>query len=287
MVDSIGIIGVGLIGGSLARGLRKTNWCNRIIGFDANHQTINDAQRLSVIDEGFVSIADCAEVPEMVVIAVPVSRVKGVLNDIKPWFSSSKAITDVSSTKQNIIDELNKLFAGEIPACFVPGHPIAGREQSGVLAAVDDLYAQRKVILTPSAITSANSIELVTTMWQQVGAHVEHLEIAEHDQILAATSHLPHVIAYTLVHCLSTQTHTPEIFRYAAGGFADFTRIASSDPELWRDICLANRTELLKSIDEFDMNLKQLRTSLENGDGDSLQAMFVRAKKARDQFSNS
>lgn len=287
MIDSIGIIGVGLMGGSLALGLRKANWCNRIIGFDADQQAITDALRLKIIDEGYTSIADCAEVPEVVIIAVPVSRVKMVFTEIKPWFASCKAITDVCSTKQSIVDALDRLFSGDTPACFVPGHPIAGREQSGVLAAVDDLFSQRKVILTPNGTTSSASIELVTTMWQQVGAHVEQLGISEHDQILAATSHLPHVIAYALVHCLSTQNHTPEIFRYAAGGFADFTRIASSDPLVWRDICLANRTELLKSIDDFDMNLKQLRTSLENSDGDSLQAMFVQAKNARDRFNNS
>ena len=287
MIDTVCIIGVGLIGGSLASGLRKSGWCKEIIGIDANQQTIADAQRLKIIDRGYTSIADCSITPDIVVVAVPLSYVKTIFAETRHWFQSSQAITDVGSTKQSVLNDLASEFAGEIPDCFVPGHPIAGREQNGVLAAVENLFVGRKVILTPHANTRPASFDLVTEMWQQVGAHIEQLDADIHDQILAATSHLPHALAFALVHCLSMQTHTPEIFRYAAGGFADFTRIASSDPLVWRDICLANRQELLKAIDDFDINLKQLRTSLENDDGEALQNIFMRAKNARDEFNGS
>ncbi len=285
MIDTVCIIGVGLIGGSLASGLRKAGWCKRILGIDSNKQAISDAKRLSVIDDGYKSIGDCPVVPDVVVIAVPVSHVKNIFTELVPWFQSSKAITDVSSTKQSIVEDLSAVFSGQVPGSFVPGHPIAGREQSGVLAAMDDLFVGRKVILTPDENTEPDSVATVTDMWRAVGANVEHLGVRDHDQILAATSHLPHALAFTLVHCLSTQTHTPEIFRYAAGGFADFTRIASSDPNVWCDICLANRNELLKAIHEFEMNMKQLCASLEDSDGDALKNMFQNAKDARDQFS--
>ena len=287
MIDSLAIIGVGLIGGSLARGLRDRGWCQQIIGIDANQQTLVDAKRLNIIDQAYATVEECALTPDVVVVAVPLSRVKNIFVSLKPWLGVSKAITDVGSTKQSVIDDVAQLFSGAVPDNFVPGHPIAGREQNGVLAAVDDLFVNRKIIITPNTTTRLDSVELIIDMWQQVGAHVETMDAELHDQILAATSHLPHVIAYALVHCLSSQTHTPEIFRYAAGGFADFTRIASSDPMVWRDICLANRTELLSAIDDFDVTLKQLRLCLENSDGDALQTIFKEAKNARDQFCNS
>jgi prephenate dehydrogenase len=221
------------------------------------------------------------------VIAVPVLKVTGVFQQLQPWIDQCKAITDVSSTKQSVIDDFNQVFPGKISHCFVPGHPIAGREQSGVNAAIDDLFNDRKVILTPVKQTNKDSLELVTDMWEQVGAHVEQLEAQDHDQILAVTSHLPHALAFSLVHCLSTQSHTQEIFRYAAGGFADFTRIASSDPIVWRDICLANREELLNALSHFDKSLKQLRGALETSDGNVLEEIFIDAKNARDKYTHS
>jgi len=196
-------------------------------------------------------------------------------------------MTDVCSTKENIIDDYKQIFGIQESTCFVPGHPIAGRERSGVSASVDDLYQQRKVILTPMDNSREDSINLITEMWQQVGAHVEHLNPQEHDKILAATSHLPHALAFSLVHCLSTQSHTDEIFRYAAGGFADFTRIASSDPIVWREICLANRKELLEALDHFDTSLQHLRDSLNAGDGDAVEEIFTQAKAARDRYTNA
>ena len=287
MVKTICVIGVGLIGGSLACGLRKQNWCESIIGIDIHQHAIGEAIKLNVIDVGYTSIDDCPVVPDIVVIAVPVLKVTGVFQQLQPWIDQCKAITDVSSTKQSVIDDFNQVFPGKISHCFVPGHPIAGREQSGVNAAIDDLFNDRKVILTPVKQTNKDSLELVTDMWEQVGAHVEQLEAQDHDQILAVTSHLPHALAFSLVHCLSTQSHTQEIFRYAAGGFADFTRIASSDPIVWRDICLANREELLNALSHFDKSLKQLRGALETSDGNVLEEIFIDAKNARDKYTHS
>ena len=287
MINTLCVIGVGLIGGSLARGLRERRWCQTIIGIDVNQQALDEALALNVIDAGFTSIEQCAQVPDIVVIAVPVLRVADVFKQLRPWMSQCKAVTDVCSTKKNIIHDYKSVFDDDNSSCFVPGHPIAGRERSGVAAAIGNLYEQRKVILTPIENTRQDSLELVSDMWRQVGANVELLSADDHDKILAATSHLPHAIAYSLVHCLSTQSHTDEIFRYAAGGFADFTRIASSDPIVWREICLANREELLKALEHFDTSLQRLRDSLSTGDGDTLQQIFSEAKAARDRYMSS
>ena len=287
MVKTLCVIGVGLIGGSLALGLRSKNWCQSIIGIDANQDALDKAIALNIIDEGYTSIAQCQHVPDVVVIAVPVLKVAKVFEDLKPWLSQCNAVTDVSSTKTSVINDYKKIYPGESASCFVPGHPIAGREQSGVEAAIENLFQQRKVILTPMESSHNESVNLITQMWQQLGAHVEHLSAEDHDQILAATSHLPHALAYSLVHCLSTQSHTDEIFRYAAGGFADFTRIASSDPIVWREICLANRDELLKALDHFDVSLQHMRESLSSADGDALEEIFTAAKSARDRYTDS
>ena len=285
MVKTVAVIGVGLIGGSLAGGLRSKQWCETIIGIDADADALANAQRLNIIDQGFTSITDCVQTPDIVVIAVPVLKIGQVSNQIKSWFDSAKAVTDVASTKQSVINDIKQVFKSQMPANFVPGHPIAGRERSGVQAATSDLFENRRVILTPVENTDSESLNLVKAMWEQVGAEVETLSAEIHDKILAATSHLPHALAFSLVHCLSSQSHTEEIFRYAAGGFADFSRIASSDPALWREICLANRDELLNAIEQFDGCLKELRTSLENNDGDALQQIFLDAKATRDRFT--
>lgn len=287
MIKTLCVIGVGLIGGSLAKKLRQKNWCESVIGIDSNQHALDAAMTLNVIDSGYKNLQQCPEVPDVVVIAVPVLRVEEVFTQLLAWKGQCKAITDVSSTKKNIIQAYNDVFGNDDQNCFVPGHPIAGREKSGVASAVEDLFLNKKVILTPLQNTSRESINIVLDMWQQAGSHVEQLQPEEHDQILAATSHLPHALAFSLVHCLSTQSHTEEIFHYAAGGFADFTRIASSDPIVWRDICLANREQLLSALEHFDTSLLQLRDSLRAGDGDALEKIFTQAKDARDQYKNS
>lgn len=286
MDKTICIIGVGLIGGSLAASLRRTNAYERIIGIDQDPVSLQNAKSRQLIDSAYSSVSECDMLPDVVVIAVPMSFVHSVISDLKEWFKSGVTITDVGSTKKSVHDDLLNIFDGQLPTNFVAGHPIAGREKNGVLAAIDDLFVERKVILTPFDNTSELCVEQIKTMWESVGAHVETMDMQTHDKILAATSHLPHALAFALVYCLSTQNHTSEIFRYAAGGFADFTRIASSDPIVWRDICLANRNEILQAISEFDVSLKTLCTSLENNDGNALEKLFADAKTARDQFCN-
>jgi 3-phosphoshikimate 1-carboxyvinyltransferase len=252
MNKTVAIIGVGLIGGSLASALRKAGWCDSIIGIDTDPDALAEAKQLTIIDQGFGSLSQCEQAPDVIVIAVPVLKVGWVCEQIKPWFESAEVVTDVASTKQRVIDDIKKVFSGQLPDNFVPGHPIAGLEKKGVGASKSDLFEQRKVILTPLENTSDKSIGLVKAMWEQAGADVETLSADVHDKILASTSHLPHALAFSLVHCLARQSHTEEIFRYAAGGFADFSRIASSDPVLWKEICLANRNELLMAIEQFE-----------------------------------
>lgn len=284
MTKTVAIIGVGLIGGSLASALRKADWCESIIGIDTDLDAITKAKQLNIINQGFTSFSQCEQAPDVIVIAVPVLKVGWVCEQIKPWFEGAEVVTDVASTKQSVIDDVKAVFNGQLPNNFVPGHPIAGLEKKGVGASKPDLFEQRKVILTPLETTSTKSIELVKAMWEQTGAEVETLSAEVHDKILASTSHLPHALAFSLVHCLASQSHTEEIFRYAAGGFADFSRIASSDPMLWKEICLANRNELLGAITQFEGCLKDLHESLVNNDGDRLQEIFLHAKTTRDRF---
>lgn len=287
MVKTVCIIGIGLVGGSLAAGLRRQQWSQTVIGVDTDKNSIDKALQMQIIDQGHTCPEALSAPPDVIVVAVPVLKVKTVFKQLTPWLSECQVITDVGSTKQSVINDFKQVFPERALKRFVPAHPIAGREQSGVDAVVDDLFAGRRVIVTPLEETSRQSLQIVTAMWQAVGACVEQLNPRRHDRILAATSHLPHALAFSLVHCLSRQSHTPEIFRYAAGGFADFSRIASSDPGVWRDICLANRTALLQAIADFDNSLEVLRASLNAADGNALKQMFIDAKNARDRFGSS
>ena len=286
MIESVGIIGVGMIGGSLAHALRAQQVCQKIIGIDADTDALAWALNANLIEQGWQQVADCPEVPQVVIICVPVASMRTVFAACQDWFRQCTAITDVGSTKQSVIADL-QAACSPLPTNFVPAHPIAGREQSGVQAAVPDLFTGKKVLVTPTAETSPESLMQITELWQQIGAEVEYMNADRHDQILAATSHLPHALAFALVACLAEQTETPEIFRYAAGGFSDFTRIASSDPALWRDICIANQPALTAAIERFEETLKKLRVGLQTQDADALQSMFQNAKNARDKFTQS
>ena len=286
MIESVGIIGVGMIGGSIAHALREQQVCQKIIGIDPSAETLAWALNANLIEKGWQQVADCPEVPQVVIICVPVASMRAVFAQCKDWFSQCSAVTDVGSTKQSVIADLQAVCT-PAPTNFVPAHPIAGREQSGVQAAVPGLFSGKKVIVTPTPETSPESLMQITEVWQQIGAEVEYMNADSHDQILAATSHLPHALAFALVDCLAKQTQTPEIFRYAAGGFSDFTRIASSDPALWRDICVANQPALIDAIERFEQTLKKLRESLQAHDAEALQCMFQDAKNARDKFTQS
>ncbi len=281
------IIGLGLIGGSLAAALKKRGDTREIIALVRCAQTAELALQKGIVDRAELSLAAIADdfgEGDMVFIATPTLSVASVLDAIYRLMSPQVTLTDGASVKGSIVEAALKIY-GKMPAQFVPGHPIAGSEQSGVEAADPNLYRDHRVILTPLPETGATHYHAVETLWQSVGAEVLTLPVAEHDAVLASTSHLPHAIAYSLVDTLANDSENENIFRYAAGGFRDFTRIASSDPRMWHDIMLANRTAVLDAIDLFQNNLQQLRSAVAAEQGEALLAMFTRAKTARDHFS--
>lgn len=278
------IIGVGLIGGSLARAVRGSTW-RYITGVDADEANLRRAEQLGVIDRGFNHVAEGAAEADAVFIAVPVRATQAVLQALKPVWNPQCVYTDAGSTKVNVVDAARRVF-GALPANFVPGHPIAGAECSGVEAADPDLFRGKRVILTPTAETSADAVAMATDMWRAAGAEVAEMEPERHDQVLAATSHLPHITAFALVDMLGREDEREAIFRYAAGGFRDFTRIASSDATMWRDICLANGGPLVERIEDLRAELAQVAALIQREDGDALFQLFQRAKAARQRFLN-
>ncbi len=283
MIRRLCIVGVGLIGGSLARALKAAGAVAEVVGYGRDPAQLQLAQELGVIDRGETDIAAALLGAEVVLVAVPVGAMEGVLRTMAPHLAADTIVTDVGSTKGSVVTAAQRAF-GAVPARFVPGHPIAGTEQSGVAASFAELYHKRRVILTPLAHTDVAAVATVRALWQAAGAEVVEMEVQHHDDVLAATSHLPHVLAYTLVDTLAQMEEHTEIFRYAAGGFRDFTRIASSDPRMWHDICLANRDAILKVMDRYAADLAEVRGAIERGDGAALLATFGRAKKARDEF---
>jgi prephenate dehydrogenase len=284
-IKRLTIFGVGLIGGSLAKDLKKANWCDEIVGCSRNEQHLQQAVDLGVIDRFTTDSVEAVKDTNMVFLSVPLGAMYSVLNNIKDHLGEHTIITDAGSAKGSVVQAVAAAFDDNIPANFVPGHPIAGREKSGVDAAIDNLYKDRRVILTPLEHSNPQAIETVTAMWKQTGALVETMPVNEHDHTLAATSHLPHILAYSLVDTLIQSPDTTQnVFDYAAGGFQDFTRIASSDPTMWRDICLANADAIMDMICDFQFNLAELGEKIEERDGDALIEIFQRAKNARDEY---
>lgn len=282
-VDTVCIIGTGLIGGSLALAIRQAGFCKEIIGAGRTEATLIKAVELGVIDRYDTSISNAAQDADIVVVCVPLGAMHAVFEQISAAEIENTIITDAGSAKQSVIDEAELVF-GEKFRNFVPGHPIAGTEQSGVGAAFPELYQNRRVILTPTENTSVDALEKVRAMWQSAGAEVETMSAEHHDLVLAGTSHLPHLLAFGLVDCLNNLEDVDEIFRFAAGGFRDFTRIASSDPVMWRDICLSNRDEVMVMMRRYSVEMEKMYKALEAGDGEKLREIFERAKKARDAF---
>jgi prephenate dehydrogenase len=283
MINRLCLIGVGLIGGSLVRALRKAGVVGEIVGCDRNEASLQRAVELGVIDRYVIEVSEAVRGADMIVLAVPVGSMQAIFSAIVPVADEDAVITDVGSTKASVVEAAINACGG-LPVNFVPGHPIAGTERSGVEASFADLYQRRRVILTPLADTNPVAIEKVRAMWQATGAEVESMEVHHHDEVLAATSHLPHVLAFGLVDSLARMEDTREIFRYAAGGFRDFTRIASSDPKMWADICLANRNALMQILSHFAEDLAGITEAINKGDGDYLLTVFERAKAARDRF---
>jgi len=283
VIGKLAVIGVGLIGSSLSLALRKSGAVGRVSGFGRNRGNLEKGVELGVLDEFGASIAQTVADADMVVVAVPLGAMQSVFAELKDSVSSTAVITDVGSSKASVV-EAARAKLGDLLPRFVPGHPIAGTEKTGVEAGFASLYQERRVILTPVVETDAVAIERVTNMWQQCGAIVENLEVAHHDKVLAATSHLPHMLAYALVHQLSGLNDHEEIFRYAAGGFRDFTRIASSDPVMWRDVCLSNGAALVTLIEQYQVELDRIEAAIRAGDAERLLELFGRAKSQRDSL---
>jgi 3-phosphoshikimate 1-carboxyvinyltransferase len=283
-LERVLIIGLGLIGGSLAKALKVRSCVREIVGADRSAEECRLGLELGVIDRIATDLAAEVAAADLIVLAVPVKAMESVLEQIRPWLRPGTLVTDVGSTKGNLVAAARRLF-GRLPSTFIPGHPIAGAEKSGVRAADADLFERHKVILTPLPETDPNATLELARLWQAVGAEVLQMEVERHDEVLAATSHLPHLLAFSLVDTLAREEKNLDIFRYAAGGFRDFTRIAASDPTMWHDICIANRSAVLAQIDRYLGGLAQLRQAIDSGDSQTLLGIFTRAKAARDHFT--
>jgi prephenate dehydrogenase len=286
LIDRLCIIGVGLIGGSLARALRAAGYCREVIGAGRNPAHLQQAVELGVIDRFDTDPGLAVAGADMVLVAVPLGAMENVFRSIHGRLAAGAVLTDAGSAKGSVIEAAGRVF-GRVPDYFVPGHPIAGTENSGVSASRADLYRNRRVIVTPLAHTDPLATSRVRAMWEATGARVSEMEPVHHDAVLAATSHLPHVLAFTLVDSLARMGDHEEIFAYAAGGFRDFTRIASSDPVMWRDICLANGGAIQSVIDRFIEDLRVVDRAVQEGDGERLLEIFTCAKQARDRFAGN
>ena len=284
LIDNLSIIGVGLIGGSLARALRKAKLVGRVTGCNRSEKTLKKAVELDVIDDYYLNISEAVKDADVIIIGTPLSVSEKILPKLADSMSANTILTDVGSVKGGIVNVAKEVLAEKF-SNFVPGHPIAGTEKNGVEASFEDLFVNHRVILTPLKETSPKAHKLVTQMWKSVGAQVIDLDVKHHDEVLAATSHLPHMLAYALVDCLASMQESEEIFEYAAGGFADFTRIASSSPSMWHDICFSNREALIRTLETFSSHIDNIKSAIEKSESDELLETFRRAKEARDKFN--
>lgn len=283
MIGRLVVIGLGLIGGSFAKGLRESGVCREVVGVDLDPQSRQLAVELGVVDRCEEDLALACQGADVIQLAVPILAMEKLLALLARMDLGQAVLTDVGSAKGNVVRAAQEAFAG-MPARFVPGHPIAGSEQSGVEASNAQLFRRHKVILTPLEQTDPDALELVDRLWRELGADVEHMQVERHDEVLAATSHLPHLLAFGLVDSLAKRSENLDIFRYAAGGFRDFTRIAGSDPVMWHDIFLANREAVLRTLDTFRNDLDALRDAVDAGGGHQLLGVFTRARVAREHF---
>lgn len=282
-IGKLVVIGVGLIGGSFALALKKAKAVRHVVGVGRGRKNLATALKMRIIDEATTEAAHAVQGADLVLLGTPVGQMAEVMASIAPHLASHTVITDGGSTKADVITHARR-FLGEHYAHFVPAHPIAGTEKSGAAAARADLYRDKTVILTPQADTRARALRLARAAWQQCGARVLQLDAREHDWILAAVSHLPHVITYALVNMLARRADARRLFGFSGGGLRDTVRIAGSSPEMWRDICLANREALVAALDGYEAELEQVRAAIESGDGAALGEMFERARAARSKW---
>jgi prephenate dehydrogenase len=281
-LKKIVIVGVGLIGGSFALALRKAGAVEQIVGVGRSAATLQRAQQLGLIDSS-ASMEEALRDADLVLLSVPVAQTEAVLAAMKPHLSDKTVVTDAGSIKTEVVAAARRAL-GERIHQFVPGHPIAGREVSGPEAAIADLYIGKKVVLTPLPENTEVQVELVADAWRRCGAELHRLSAEQHDAIFAAVSHLPHLLSFAFMEEVTRKPNADLLLQYAASGFRGFTRLASSSPEMWRDIGMANQTAILNELDAYIAQLTQFRKQLANGDAAAMQAMFSHAQQARDAW---
>lgn len=280
LFNKVVLIGVGLIGGSFALSLKKAKAATHIVGLDRHLTSLETAKQLGIIDSFTDDMALAVAGADLIMIATPVAQTAKILSAIYPHLQANTIVTDAGSTKADVVVAARTSLQEKISQ-FVPAHPIAGREKNGPEAAINDLYVGKKAVITRLPENSDLIVEKVAQTWSLCGAIIHHLSPQEHDQVFASVSHLPHLLAYALVDDIAAKPHADRLFQYAASGFRDFTRIAGSSPEMWRDISLANRDAILEELDSYSLKLKQLRVSLEASDSTALEAIYSRAQTAR------
>ena len=288
--DKIVVCGVGLIGGSFALALKSAGAVREVIGIGRSRESLETALGLGVIDAIATDWGDALDGADLVLLGMPVGQMPVVMAALAPHLGPETLVTDGGSTKADVVAAARAAFGAQAPSRigqFVPGHPIAGAEKSGVGAATADLYREKRVVLTPLPENAPESVARVRSAWEACGARVSSLAADEHDRVFAAVSHLPHLLAFALVHDISSRDNADQLFSFAAGGFRDFTRIASSHPEMWRDICVANRHALLLELDSYMIELMRTRVLLAGGDAAGLEALFSTARARRDAWLDS
>ena len=291
MLNKVVIVGVGLIGGSFARALKQAGAVRHVVGVERSMTYLARALQLGIIDSGLPGIhaaglAEALAGADLVLLAAPVAQTGAILAAIAPYLEGHTVVTDAGSTKCDVVAAARQALGARI-AQFVPGHPIAGRESNGPDAAIPDLFRGKKSVITPLPENDAATVERVAQAWRDCGAIIHTLTPEEHDKVFAAVSHLPHLLAYALVDDIESKPHSGLLFQYAASGFRDFTRIAGSSPEMWRDISLANQAALLTELDAYLAQLTRLRAHLAAGDGAALEALYANAQRARKKWSDT
>jgi prephenate dehydrogenase len=284
LINRLAIIGTGLIGGSFALALKQAGEVGTVVGAGRSQENLETAKQLGIVDEVASDPGQAVKGADLVFLAVPVGQMAEVMKAIAPHLDPAAAITDAGSTKQDVCAMGREHLSAHL-GWFVPGHPIAGAETSGAQAAHADLYREKNVVLTPLAETNFKAIVKVQSAWQHCGAKATIMPSAKHDRIFAAVSHLPHLLAYALVDMLAGRPDHDLFFHYAASGFRDFTRIAGSNPEMWRDIAIANREAVLAELEAYEAKLQELKTSLKDSDAQALFDLFSRAQGARSSWS--
>ena len=285
LINKLVIFGVGLIGGSFALALRQAGLVREIVGVGRSAGNLEQALRLGMIDRAAVDAASAVQDADLVMLAVPVGQMAAVMASISPHLSTRTVVTDAGSTKCDVVTLARQHLPAHL-ARFVPAHPIAGAEKSGAAAASAELYRRRNVVITPIPEIDPLAVRTVRALWEACGATVREMTPQAHDEVFAAVSHLPHLLAFALVEDIASRSNSEELFSYAASGFRDFTRIAGSSPEMWRDICLANRTALLKELEVYQAQLDRMHVMLERADGAALEQVFNHASQARNAWAS-